>query len=732
MIYSLFAKYIIFIYHCGQTLDPDSPVKAFSSLQYVHAEVRPTVEAAYNALTQAGTPFELEAPITTIKGQQRWVRILGKAVQEGGQIVRIYGAVQDITEQHQTESALQASRQALAQETYLLNSILDAVPDPILVKDIQGRFIKVNEAFLEAQRKRRESGLGRADIVGKSDADFLTPELATYYRQLSQPVLEAGIPIINYEDVTYDHEGNSYSWLTSKIPLKDEQGQVIGLVGISKDITERRRIEEALLISQAALSSETDQLRQAKDEAERANRAKSVFLANMSHELRTPLNSILGFTQLMQYAENLTTDQVEHLDVVIKSGSHLLRLINDILQVSKIEAGKVERQSNDFDLYRLLEDLEKMMLNQAQRKGLGMVLDIASDLPTIIRTDEGKLRQILINLMGNAIKFTDAGGILLRVQQASTHWLHFEVQDTGRGIPQADLENIFQPFYQVGHTNRLTEGTGLGLTITRSFVELLGGQLAVESREGQGTTFRFTIELEAVQSDLIEVTTSRTERPLRLAPSAEGYRILIVEDQPENRRLARVLLEELGFELQEASNGLEAVQMAQHWLPDLILMDIRMPILDGLQATQIIRTTPHGKTVKILALTASAFEEDRARVLAAGCDDFIAKPFEATLLFAKLEKWLGNIFLYPTGALQQEATSTELPLDDELMGLSNALLLELQKAVRELNLTKTGKRIQEVAEHKPLLAQKLQGMVAEFRFDELQQALEKALARAGG
>lgn len=601
----------------------------------------------------------------------------------------------------------------------LYTAILDALPDPILVKDTQGRFIKVNKAFVESQQLRQGSRLGQQDIIGKTDADFLPAEVANSYLETFYQVVNLGIPILNYEEVSYDQDGQRYIWLTSKFPLRDDDGEIIAFVGVSKNITETRNVESALLVSQLALTHETELLRQAKEEAEQANRAKSVFLANMSHELRTPLNAILGFTQLMQHDADLKEDQRNYLNVVIKSGAHLLNLINDILEVSKIEAGRTEFIAGDFDLPSLLDDLQQMFQPQARKKSLTITLVIDPAIPTTIRTDQHKLRQVLINLMGNAIKFTDQGGLSLHVDLVNTQRLRVEVHDTGRGIAVADRERIFQPFYQVAQSLHVTEGTGLGLTITQRFVELLGGKLEVSSEEGVGTVFSFEMDIQAAQTKPAVEPVLR--RPMGIADGQPEYRILLVEDRPENRLLVSTLLSQVGFLVQEAANGLEAIHVAQSWQPHLILMDMQMPVLDGYQATEQLRQMPEGKQCKIIALTASALEEDRAKVIAAGCDDFIAKPFKSERLFYKISEHLGVQYRYH----HEDAPAATPPrAQEELAGISPRLRASLQTAVRELNLAKTNKLLQELAITQPTLSSKLQTLVNTLQFDKLEQLLK--------
>jgi PAS domain S-box-containing protein len=408
-------------------------------------------------------------------------------------------------------------------------------------------------------------------------------------------------------------------------------------------------------------------LQEARRQAEAASDAKSAFLASMSHELRTPLNAILGFTQLMDRAPNLTTEQHENLGIINRSGEHLLALINDVLEMSKIEAGQVELQETTFDLYHLLGGLEEMFVLRTEAKGLKLDFGRADSVPQFVRGDEGKLRQVLVNLLGNAVKFTREGVIKLdvwsREHRAPTmrdpsplrSVLHFKVQDTGPGMAPEELVVIFDPFVQATSGRDSHEGTGLGLSISRKSVRLMGGDLTVSSEPGSGSAFRFDVSIEVVPLGAAEVQAARvTRHVLGLAPDQPSYRLLIAEDKSASRKLLVRLLEPLGFEVEAVANGQQALEVWRRWEPHLIWMDIRMPIMDGYEATHRIRAlqqsrppaATQGRPTIIIALTASAFDEDRERALLAGCDDFVRKPFRAEEIYEMLAKHLAVRFVY--------------------------------------------------------------------------------------
>ncbi len=441
----------------------------------------------------------------------------------------------------------------------------------------------------------------------------------------------------------------------------------------------------------AELSHQNLRMEQAKIKAEAASQAKSQFLAKMSHELRTPLNAILGFTQLMSRDTSLSTEQQEYLGIISRSGEHLLTLINDILEMSKIEAGRITVHENSFDLYHLLDTLEEMFQLKAQLKNLYLVFERTPDLLRYLVTDEGKLRQVLINLLGNAVKFTESGTVTLRVAaakgergretsrgtgkqesretddtllnllkrfpsspphpltpsppQSNILRLLFEVEDTGPGIPREEINVLFEAFSQTSNGEKFTEGTGLGLAISRQFVRLLGGEIAVTSNPGQGTTFKFDIPIKQAQADEIQ-TVEISGRVIGLAPNQRNYRILVAEDNWANRQLLVKLLLSVGFQVREAENGQQAVTLWSSWEPHLILMDMRMPVMDGYEATKQIKSHVKGQATAIIALTANAFSEQRTNVLASGCDDFVSKPFQEEMLWSKIAQHLGVDYIY--------------------------------------------------------------------------------------
>lgn len=577
--------------------------------------------------------------------------------------------IQDISDRKRNEAVRKRTEQALRESEERFRAIFEQAAVGIALTTTYGQLIRVNK--------------GVCDLLGYSETELLKK---TFQEIIYSEDLEPSLAFAEQATLgaiqTYSLEircickNRQIRWvnLTGSL-MRDASGDPQCFIGIVEDIQERKQTEVAL--QQAKEAAIREAIRSAD-----ANRTKSEFLANMSHELRTPLNVILGFTQLMARESSLSDTAHEYLGIIGRSGEHLLNLINDVLEMSKIEAGRTSLNPTCFDLAYLLDSLENMLRLKADSKGLQLNFHCAPEVPRYVQTDEGKLRQVLINLVGNAIKFTQEGSVTLTVkpgqlplqhcdrpddQMASASapgcWLQFTVEDTGLGIDPNELDYLFEPFVQSKSGKTHDEGTGLGLPISQKFVQLMGGEITVSSILHQGTCVQFHSWVTVVESN--HVSPQRPQRKaIALAPGQPTYRIMVVEDHWESRQLLVSLLRSLGFEVQEAVNGEAAISLWQVWHPDFIWMDMRLPVINGFEATQQIRrieqqgwqidrklqaTARQTHSTKIVALTASAFEEDRAKVLAAGCNDFVRKPFREAMILEKMAEHLGVQYIYADG-----------------------------------------------------------------------------------
>jgi len=417
------------------------------------------------------------------------------------------------------------------------------------------------------------------------------------------------------------------------------------------------------------LLSALEEAQKAKEDAQKAAKIKSEFLANMSHELRTPLNGILGYAQILMDNPELQPTFREKIAIINTSGEHLLGLINNVLDLSKIEAGQMEIHLTQVDLERLIRELKNLFKNSAQRKNLILQFELHKDVTPFVLADHAKIRQSLINLIGNSIKFTDKGFVELHITPAKNDKVKFEIKDTGKGIPPQKIQDILQPYKQVSADDT---GTGLGLTITKSFIELMGGIFEIHSEVNKGSTFSFDLELKEYNSSAFPIPSNLPNQRKIIGIANEGpFKILVVDDNIINRDLAQTILERIGFQVQVAVDGQEAIQHFLIFKPQLILMDIRMPVMGGQEAANVLRQLPDGKNVKIIALTASAFFQNKDEFLQKGCDDFLAKPFRANELLEVIANYVPVEYTYEE--INQNETKNEADIHSDFNNLIKIL-----------------------------------------------------------
>jgi PAS domain S-box-containing protein len=529
-----------------------------------------------------------------------------------------------------------------------LSLAVEQNPIGVIMTDLAGTITYTNPAFIQM------SGYGLGEILGQKaslQSSGLTPPetYASLWDALAQGKIWRG------EFINQRKDGQLRTHFAHISPIRNAEEQIVSYLAIQEDISERKALAKELDRHRHHLhelvEEQTRQLEQAKEAAEAASRSKSTFLANMSHEIRTPMNAILGFTHLLQRNVAEAHHQAR-LKQISEAAQHLLSVINDILDISKIEAGKVVLELAEFHVHTVFERVNNLLADKAGEKGLALDCRIAPELSLCLRGDTLRLGQILVNFASNAVKFTEHGGITLSAvllqREAERVQVRFAVSDTGIGINMADQERLFAAFEQADvSTTRRYGGTGLGLAISRRLVDLMGGEIGVCGQLGKGSSFWFSLWLDIIQTDCPDCVSSN-EQPAAPSESAEqqlqrkfaGAPVLVVEDNQINQEIVCSVLEDIGFIPECANNGRIAIEMAGRNRYALILMDMLMPEMDGIDATRILRQMPALDSVPILALTASAFDQDRERCLAAGMDDFVSKPLDPDFFFATVLRWL--------------------------------------------------------------------------------------------
>jgi PAS domain S-box-containing protein len=599
-------------------------------------------------------------------------------------------------------SMLEKLRLTTVSKTYL-DDILHSMADSLIVVDRERRIRTANPATLVLL------GYDEGMLIGEP-----IERITEGARLLDRTSLADGDLSTGIETEYMARDGSGIPVQVSAALMHTGGGDVICM---AQDMRERKRVEREFLL--------------AKEAAETANRAKSAFLANMSHEIRTPMNAILGYSQLMLRDPSLGAEAKENLNIVNRSGEHLLALINDVLDMSKIEAGGVEVNPATFDLFALLEDLTGMFRLRAETKAVQFELTSDPECLQYLVGDQGKIRQVLTNLLGNAVKFTKRGSIKLRVSTFSKQgrvWMAAQVEDTGVGIGPEEQAKLFRPFAQTQSGLRLQAGTGLGLAISRQFARLMGGDIRIVSQEHEGTAFRFEIPVEPGNADAV-ISQTAHRRVIGLQPGQKIPDVLLVDDEQNNRGWLNKFLTVLGFSVREAENGEAAIGIWEQWQPALILMDLRMPVMNGLEATRRIRENPAGKRTTIILLTASVMEEDRHTIMRNGVDDYLVKPFLEHELLEKIQTHLGIQYRYAeeksaqdTGPDGASALSVEL-----FKELPATFISEMRTAILDGDKSHLDVLIQTIGERDTQSARTVQQLADKYEYDALIHLLEEAV-----
>lgn len=659
-----------------------------------------------------------------------------------GEARLVGGAIADITQLKQTQQQLLQSRN-------LVQQITESSPGIIHILDLeQQSVVYVNRSVTPLLGYSPDEIVEREENVMTSMVHPDDIERVQKHYQDFQNMADNQVVEIEYR---VRHKKGVWLWFyTREVVFKrNSTGKVIEVLGVDTNINARKqaqhRLEQLNTTLEQRVQTRTAELEAAKQKAEVANEAKSEFLSRMTHELRTPLNIILGFAQLLASGDNLDKEQKNQLELILKSGQHLLELIEEVLDFSKLEANRMELDPTFFDFQALITYLREMFEITAANKSLELQFEIDSAVPQYIHADERKLRQVLINLLSNAIKFTDTGNVSLTVRVVHisetysntedfaaglTTTLEFKISDTGKGMSPEEIEQIFEAFVQ-GKAGRSSQvGTGLGLSISRKFVQLMGGDINIDSSIGVGTTISFNIVVNSI-SETTSSNLPRQQHIVGLAPDQPEYRILVVDDREDNRKLLFFMLEVIGFKILEAANGQEAVEQWQQQQPQLIFMDLRMPVMNGFEAIEQIKSTPEGQATAIVALSASgALNEEQFSFLKANCADILSKPVQEDILLNSIAKCLGVQYIYGSGMARVSPTSTATSasaassLSAETFNfMSSEFRSQLHHAALSCSSENVISLLEEIPEEHQELKEILMELAYDYRFDIISQLM---------
>ena len=634
----------------------------------------------------------------------------------------------DNTARKQIEADQKLLAQRLRDHQFYTRSLFESNIDALMTTDPSGIITDVN--------KQMESltGCTRDELIGAPFKSYFTdPDRA----ETSIKLVLSEKKVTNYELTALARDGKETVVSYNATTFYDRDRRLQGVFAAARDVTERKRLDQVLQEKNVELESARSVAEKAKESAEIANRAKSAFLANMSHEIRTPMNAILGFSQLMMRDAGLTPLQKKHLQTINRSGEHLLALINDILELSKIEAGRSTLNPVAFDLNGMLDEIEMMFRMRTDEKNLRFLVERVGDFPGFAVGDENKVRQVFINLIGNAVKFTSEGGLCVRVgikaRSGTALRLMAEVEDTGTGIAEEEIKKLFKPFEQAEGGKKIQAGTGLGLAISREFVRLMGGDISVTSQLGKGSIFRFEMNIEeGPERAMAKKAESRHVAGLR--PGQKMRRVLIVDDKDDNRVLLSQMLGSIGFEVREAVNGELAIREFGKWRPHLILMDTRMPVMNGLEAIKRIRSSAGGKKVKIVSVTASAFDEDRKKAMEIGADDFLGKPFREEALLEKIKALLKVEYVYahePSAPRPKKDAADEL-VKEKLAALPETLIRQLHDATLSADQDRMLVLIHHIEKHDVNVAGRMRILAEDFDYQSLLEMTTRQKDEASG